>query len=71
MDSLTLKHSSFQTQNKEKATHSFVPRPLILSCKKKLYFNNTNDICMSWSSKNWPEDNFLNLERSETLRMSE
>ena len=35
MDSLALKrHNSFQNKNNREATHSFPPRPLILSCSK-------------------------------------
>ena len=50
MDSLNLKHhNSFQNENNRKATHRFVPRPLIFKLQQELL--NFNDICVSWSSQ--------------------
>ena len=62
MDSLTLKrHNSFQNENKEKATHSFAPRPLIFKLQQEVL--KFNDICVSWSSpKTDVATNFLNPE---------
>ena len=60
MDFFTLKHNAFQTKNIRKATHSFVPQPLIFKLQQVWKFN---DICMSWSSlKTDLGMNFLNLE---------
>ena len=51
MDCLTLKcHGSFQNQSKRKATHSFVPRPLIFKLQREVL--KFNDTCVSWSSQN-------------------
>ena len=49
MDSLTLKrHSSFQTKNNRKATHSIAPRPLIFKLQQEVL--KFKDIFVSWSS---------------------
>ena len=49
MESLNLKHNSFQNENNRKATHRFVPRPLIFKLEQEVL--NFNDICVSWSSQ--------------------
>ena len=49
MDPLTLKrYNSFQNENNKKATHIFVPRPLIFNLQQEVL--KFNDIFVSWSS---------------------
>ena len=70
MDSLTLKaivSSKIKTENR-KATHTFVPRPLIFKLQQEVL--KFNDICVSCSStKTDLETNLLNLE-NQSLRTS-
>ena len=58
----TLKrHNSFQNENNRKATHSFVPRPLIFTLQQELI--KFNDICVSWSA---PKTDLLENRSFET-----
>ena len=61
MDFLILKlRNSFQNKNNRKATHSFVPRPLIFILQKEaLEFN---DIYVIWRSPKTDLVTILNLE---------
>ena len=57
MDSLTLKrHNFFKNWNNRKATHSFVPRPLIFKLQQEVL--KFNDIIMSRSFENVSVSNF-------------
>ena len=61
MDFLILKlRNSFQNKNNRKATHSFVPRPLIFILQKEVL--KFNDIYVIWRSPKTDLVTILNLE---------
>ena len=69
MDCVTLKrHKLFQNKKiKRKATHSFLPRPLIFKLQQKVL--NSNNISLCWNSpKSDLMTNFLNLEYQSLIQ---
>ena len=69
MDCVTLKrHKLLQKKKiKRKATHSFLPRPLIFKLQQKVL--NSNNISLCWNSpKSDLMTNFLNLEYQSLIQ---
>ena len=59
----------FKNKNNPKATHNFVPRPLIFMFQHDVL--KLNDICVSWSfPKTDLETNFLNLQNRSFQNVS-